>query len=420
MAISLTQLTQPLVKSAVLADVYTLLGRAFGAPLELDPGSPVAGILDAVVGWAVDTIWNPIVVPALQAPFLDYATGNWLSLIADLVYNRPRILAQAGTQTVVFENRSTLASVSAAAGAIRIKATTGTSAGKTFTSTTALTIGVWTGSGAYPTGAAIVEADIAGTVSNAASTDIGLYPTPLVAGPVGCYVQSVAGAITGTDDETDADLAVRCRLAVSEASDMGPRAEYTSVALDSVGAFTRRGLTPPTSWGTGQPAIARVALIEPGNGIVNVYLASSSGPAGGSMADINSDVGKAFVALTAFVVPPGITMSAFPAVAHSVLVGAVVITVSASSNVTSAEAIATATAGLLNFFATLPIGGTRLDTGGTGYVFEAAVKYACWGPGVVDVLVTGLDDDSLFVLQPNEVATLGAYAISANVVAQGN
>ncbi len=422
MAVSVAQLTQPLVKSTVLADVYTLLGRAFGSPLELDPGSPVAGILDAVVGWAVDDIWNPLVVPALQAPFLDFATGDWLSLIAALVYNRPRILAQSGTQLVTFENRSTGGSVSQAAGTVRIKAVTGNAVGKTFTTTTALAIAAWTGSGAYPTGTATVSADIAGTASNALAADIGTFATgtPLVAGPVGCYVQSVAGSILGTDQETDPDLVVRCRLAVSEASDMGPRAEYQSIALDPVGAFTRRNLIPPTTWGVAQPSISRVTVIEAGSGIVNVYLASPSGGAAGSMSDVNSDVGKAYVAILMFVVPPGITCNVFAAVGHTVNPGSIVITLNAASNITSVSAVATATAGLIAFFENLQIGGSRLTTGGTGYVFEAAVSQACWGPGVVDVSVAGLNDDSPFALAANEVATLGAYTITANVVSQGS
>ena len=419
MAVAFTQLVKPLVKSAVLSDVYTLLGRAFGQKLELDDGSPVAGILDAVVGWAVDEVWNPIVVPALSAPFLDYARGAWLSLIADLVYNRPRILAQAGTQVVTFENRNTFAAVSSAAGTVRIKATAGKATGRTYTTTTALSIAAWSGSGPYPTGTATVQADIAGTGSNAAAGDIGTYSVPLVAGPVNCFVQSVAGSILGTDEETDANLVIRCRLAVSEASDMGPRAEYTSIALDPVGAFIRRNMTPPVAWGTGQPAISRVAVLEPGNAVVNVYLASSSGPAAGDMATVGSDVNKAYVAILMFVVPPGITCSVYAASAHTVSPGAIIITLSATANVSAPDAIATATAGLLAFFETLPIGGARLATGGTGYVFEAAVKAACWGPGVVDISVAGLNDDSPLALAPNDVAVLGTYSISANVIAQG-
>lgn len=422
MAISVTDLTATLVKSAVLADVYTLLGRAFGKPLELDPGSPVAGILDSFVGWAVDDIWNPIVVPALRAPFLDFATGDWLSLIADLIYNRPRIAAQAGTQLVTFENRSTLASVSQAAGTVRIKAVAPSpAAGKTYTTTTALTIAVWDGiSITYPIGTATVEADIAGTGSNVESGDIALYPTPLVTGPVGCFVQSVAGSINGTDEESDENLVIRCRLAVSEASDMGPRAEYVSIALDPVGAFTRRALTPPPAWGSGRPAISRVAILEPGGSIVNVYLASSSGPAAGDMATLNSDVNKAYVALTMFVVPPGITANVYAAIAHPVSPGAIVITISASSNVTGISAVATADAGLIAFFRTIQIGGTRLLQGGPGYLLEAAVIEACWGPGVVDVSVAGLDDDTPLIILSNEVPVLSTYAITANIVSQGN
>lgn len=427
MAIAISRLATALVKKAVLDDVYTLLGRAFGQPLELDPGSPIAGILDAIVGWAVDDIWNPIVLPALLAPFLDYATGDWLSLIADLVYNRPRIDAQAGTQTVTFQNISQVAivdpAVNGAAGRIRIKAVSGPPTGKTYTTTTPLSIAAWGGSGPYPTGTAIVEADIAGTASNAQTNQIQTGTTiPLVMGPVGCFVFSIAGAILGLDEETDPNLVERCRLAVSEASDMGPRAEYTSIALDPVGAFTRRNLPVPSTFSPGLPSISRVAVLEPGNAVVNVYLASSSGPAGGSANDPTTDLGKAAFAIQSFVVPPGTTCNVAAATSHSITLTSIVITLSAASNVSVPSAVAYAVAGINTFFSTLPIGGSRLTNGGTGYVFANAIVEACWGPGVIDVSVGAFAD---VALASNEVATFALPAnptsvISAVPVAQGN
>lgn len=418
MAVALSSLVTPLVKSAVLADIYTLLGAVFGSPVEFDDGAPVPAILDTFVGWAVDDIWNPLVVPALQAPFLDYATGFWLSLIADLVYNRPRLAAQAGTQVVTFENRSTLGAVAAAAGTVRIKAVTGPATGATYTTQTALSIVAWSGSGSFPTGQATCAADVAGTASNTAAGTIAIYSTPLVMGPVNCFVQSVAGNFTGTNQETDANLVVRCRAAVSEVSDMGPRAEYTSIALDPVGAFTRRNLAPPSTWTTPVPAISRVAVYEPGGGVVNVYLASASGPAAGSMGAINSDVGMAYVALLAFVQPPGITVNVYAADQVGVDITSIVITLSSSSNVTQPEAVATANAGLTDLFATIPIGGTRISTGGPGYLFLAAVEQACWGPGVVDVTVTGFADIGLGASVVPVLDLLNP--ITANVISQGN
>jgi hypothetical protein len=201
---------------------------------------------------------------------------------------------------------------------------------------------------------------------------------------------------------------------------MGPRAEYTSIALDPVGAFTRRNLPVPTTFNSGQPAITRVAVLEPGGSVVNVYLASSSGPAAGNMATAGSDVYEAYVAILAFVVPPGTTCNVYAATSHTVNPGAIAITLSAASNVAVPAAVATATAGLLNFFATLPIGGARTMTGGTGYVFEAAAKAAMWGPGVVDIVVPGLDDDTPLALGATDVAVLGTYSITATVVSQGN
>lgn len=413
MAISIDLLLAPLDKTAVLSDLYNLLGMLFGSPLTLDPGEPIPAVLDVVVGWAVDDLWNPFVLPALQAQFLDYASGDWLSLIAALKYNRPRIQALAGTQTVVFENRS-LVPISQAAGQVRIKSTTSTT---TYTLTTTLTIAAWSGSGAFPTGSGTVEADVVGSAGDAQPGDVPLYPTPLVAGPISVFVQSVAGPIQGSDQESDVQLVTRCRLAVSEVSDMGPRAEYLSVALDPVGAFTRRGLTPPSTWGAGLPAISRVWIVEPGDGSVFVYLASPSGPAAGSSTIQDSDVYKANVAIQNFVAPPGAVVTVAPAVARSIAVGTVIVYVDRAANVTVAQAQAQALAAIDLYFQTLNISGARTVAGGTGFVFAnkiAAVAGA--GPGVIDVVLVSFTD---VALAADEVAVPdSSLVVVANLVTQ--
>ncbi len=95
---------------------------------------------------------------------------------------------------------------------------------------------------------------------------------------------------------------------------------------------------------------------------------------------------------------------------------------SAASNVSQPEAIANAVAGLVAFFATLPIGGTKTTNGGAGYVFALAVSRACWGPGIVEVSLGAFAD---VLLAANDVATFTMPAdpsslITANIVSQGN
>jgi hypothetical protein len=477
MAASVKSLTAELDKAEVLKDLYVLLGLFGLTTTALQAGEPIPVVLDIVVGWIVDRVWNPLVVPALRAIFLDYATGSWLRLVAWLIYNRPPIEAQAGTGPIDIENRSTTSgTVTITVGSVRVKNKT---TGKTYTNTTAATVAQWSGSGGYPlaTPQMTFEADEAGTGSNAQPGDISAYPTAPVTSPsVGLYAVTNAGPIIGSDAEGDASVKERARKAPSAASSSGPRAAYEDAARDPVGAFTRRNLTAPKSWGTTAPAISRVRVVDSSNaapwvfstayvsspasivalggrlykcitsgtsassggptgtgsnitdgtvhwkylGNVAVFLASNSGPAGGDSSTDGTDVFKANVAIQLFVVPPGATCAVMPAVTHTVALGTITLYIKADSNVTAEEAIANAEAALVDpdtgFFSTLAISGARKAAGAgvIGYVYADKVK------GVLDspTYLAGVDMTfSDTALGAGDVA-VPTYTLQANVVPQ--
>jgi hypothetical protein len=146
--------------------------------------------------------------------------------------------------------------------------------------------------------------------------------------------------------------------------------------MDPLGAFSRRGLTPPSSWGTTAPAISRVRIVDTGSAAVTVYLASSSGPASGNSSTDGTDVFKANVALQLFVAPPGVTLTTAPANIANVALGTITLYIDAAVNVTAADAVAGASLSLANYFSVLAIGGSRKVGGGTGYLFADQVRDA--------------------------------------------
>ena len=411
MAASVPDLTANQDKKAVSADLYTLLGALFGYPLALQPGEPIPAVLDVVTGWFVDEIWNPLVVPALCAPFLDFSTGDWLGNFAFGTYDRERILTEAATGPITIENRTGGFVATQAAGQVRIKSS---ASGKTYTNTTPIT---FDSSSPYPLGTGTFEADEEGTGSNANPGDIAAYPTALVVGPVGCYAQTNVGPLLGSDGEEDPLLVERCRLAPAELSAVSPPNAYASVCLDPLGAFARRQITPPSTWGTAAPAITRVGVREPGNSTIDVDLASASGPAAGSVSVVDSDVYKAWLACT-LILPAGFTLNVAAAVVHNIGSGiTVTVYIDRASRVSQSQGLATANAGSATFFRLLAIGGKRTTPGGQGYVFADAVIAALGsGPGVIDVgFSSGFVD---VALAANEVAVPAWAAIQVQLVTQ--
>ena len=373
MALALSDLLKPLDKTAVLTDLYAI-GQALGLTTTAwQPGEPVPVVLATVVGWAVDKLWNPIVVPALSAPFLDYNGGNWLSLEAWSRYFRPRILSTFATGPVTLENRGSFTGT-LAVGQVRIKS--GPS-GKTYTNTTAGTLTPWAGlPAAYPTVTLTFEADTSGSASNAQPGDIAAYPTPLVTGPANVFAQANGPPLLGSDQEPDDRLKTRCRDAAAELSSSGPRAALEGIALDPLGAFTRRGFPLPTTWGTVSPTITRVRIVDTGAATATVYLASDTGPAAGTASTPGTDVYKASVALLLFGGAAGVTLTTAPANANTINFGTITLYIDSAANVSAADAVTGGNLALAYWLSRLAIGGSRKTGGGTGYLFANQVADA--------------------------------------------
>lgn len=358
-------------KPAILADVYDLLGDLYGPGVvgAFQPTEPLPRTLDAVIGWVVDDLWNPIVAPALRGAWIDTATGAWLRLLSALRYNRPARDASAATVTLTVENRGSFFGTKPA-GTLRAKHAT---TGKTYSNSTAVTFTPWGGSGAYPVWDVVFVADEVGTASNAMPGTISATP---VSAPSGVFFHTNAAAALGQNEEREGSLKERLRAARAEAT--GTRSDYVGVALDPVGALTRAGLTVPASWQGVTPAISRVRVIPLGGAAVSVLLASDSGPAAGDTSTPDSDVYRANAAIQLISAKTGFTVNVRAATALAVNVGDVQVYIDrATPGASVAEAKAWIAESLADFFATLPIGGRRTNVFlPQGWVFSDEVRAA--------------------------------------------
>jgi hypothetical protein len=393
-----------------LKDFLALLALVGFDSTAWEPGDMAYDVSDTVTTWFTN-MFNTWVLPALRAQFLRFASGSWLSYRAWTSENRPREEATFAEGDVIIENRG-VGVGTIAVGTLRVK----NANGKTFTNTSAAFMPLWSGSGPYPTATFTMEADEAGSASNTSTNALPTYPTPPAAAPFGnLYVQSNA-PLLGADEESDDLLRRRCQLAASEVA-LPTRAKIEAIARDPIGAMKRAGLPIPTTW---PPTVnvTRVRLVEPGSGVMNVYLASASGAASGDTSTDGTDVYICNTALQLLAAVPGGTLTVAAATEHPINFGALTIWVARESNVTKTAAEATATTAVDTFFSTLAIGGERLVAGGQGYVLiEHVLAVATSGPGAFDASTSGVSVDT--ALAVNEVAVPTFSSITANLVTQG-
>ncbi len=291
MAVSIEDLLQDQTKEALLADLLAL-ASALGLSTEAwQPGEPIYDLL-AIFTEQLARLWNDPIVRALRAGFLDYATDSWLTLLAWVTYGVYRREETFATMSLVVENRGG-GYYSFVAGDLRVQ----NSNSKGFTSTSSGVLTPWSGTGAYPTVTISFQADEAGTGSDTVANDIAAYPIVPSKAPASVYVRTNAGPAFGREQETDEGLRERCRLSTGPLSASGPRSAYEAVALET--------LRPDGS----AVNVTRVAVVEPGGGVVEVYLASDSGAASGDTVTLDSDVYLVNVRLQDLVVPPGLTVT---------------------------------------------------------------------------------------------------------------
>jgi hypothetical protein len=405
MAASFDDLLGEMTREQVLADLIEI-AKATGLDVSaFEPGEKIWMVMVIFAEWIAQA-WNRLILPALKSRFLAYAYGRWLDLLAWTQYNRIRFAQTFAGGTLTVENRGPTPTTIKPR-SIRVRCTT---TGKTYRNASGGFLGAYVGGGGYPTIDLAFVADEAGAASSVPVGGIPGYPTKPTAAPVaGLYVQANTSAWLGTELEPDERLKERCRTASAALSPGGPVLAYTAAALDPRGTWERSSLPVPADCPT-VVAIARARFVPGGNATGAVYLATDSGPAAGDDVTEGTDVFWANAVIQLLVVPGGITVTVQRATEKNLTWGTITLYVRRGARVTAAEAVATATANLVTWLATYPIGGISKIPGSSGHLYaEHVLAELQRGPGVFGCDAPGIVDVTLAV---SEVVTAG-YTIQA-------
>jgi len=318
-------------------------------------------------------------VVAASGGLLDYAEGDWLTLLAFQLYEVTREEATFGTCTL---RLTSVAAVSYPlnAGDMRFY---NTRSGKTYTCTTGGTLAP--GNITPQTLDLTIQADEAGSASNAAIGEISGIVTPLF-GVTGANLD----VLVGNDAESDALLRVRCRESLAKASPNGPSDAYNYFAKTAVRSSDGSNI-----------GVTRTNL-DQGNGTVIVYVANAAGPVdAGDLADVNT-------AIQLNCVPTGFTAVTVNATAVTVNIAATIY-LTRTSSLSIAEVTTLITDKLISYFGLSPIGGYQA---GGGFIFTSAIIGQMFeaSPDIVRAVLTTPSTD--VGLDVNQVAVLGTITLT--------
>lgn len=377
-------LLQPQTPEGVL-DSMLVTAADLGLPVTAWQAGSVARTMLTVFATSLSQFTSAAQVAAAGG-FLDYSSGDWLTLEADQVFDVQREEATFATGALRLSN-TTASAVVLAPGDVRAYSV---QTGATYTSSTGGTLPPQV-LGVPGTLDLTVVADVAGSGSSAIPGLVSQLVTP-VAG-VTC---TNLVAYVGTDAELDEPLRQRCRLSMARATPNAVASAFEFFALSA--------LLP-----SGAPAGCTRVLVAQGDGTNTVYCASSSGPLTGDVIDPATPLGAVDLAINDNCVVTGLAEETLPAVQVLVPVSATVY-LRSTSTLTDAEAQGLAGAGLIAFFSQVPIGGYNVPPLGRG-IFTNNLETAIEAPLAGQIL-------QVVMSSPVPVApTMPSIAMSAPQVA---
>lgn len=374
-----------LISTQTKEQIYALALRV-AASVGVDTSSWLAGdptrSLYHVEAEELSTL-EKMVAGFISSGFLDYASEDWLEILAKQVFNVDVPAASFAATSVTLTNNGGGVYV-IEAGDLTFKSTTN---GKTYHNTSGGTLT----SGPATTLVVDVEADEAGSGSSAGAGEIDSLVTTLLG--VTC---SNASAAVGTDKQSDDTTKQQCRDKLGSLSPNGPRDAYSYVARNAAL--------------TGTNAITRVRVYpDSDTGEVLVYVAGASGAVSGD------DVDDVDAAITTYATPLCITPTVDTA-------SAVVVAVTyelwlyRSSNKTTAEVEAAIETALGTMFSTRPIGGDIIPPDTSGKLYKSLIESTIRGvfPQAFRVTVTAPASDTS--LTRGQVASLGVVTPTVHLV----
>ncbi len=277
----------------------------------------------------------------IRSGFLDYASGDWLKVLAQQQFGVTVPAPTYASTNVVLSNAGGGLYADIAAGDLTFKNST---TDKTYRNTTGGTLAAGPGTTLTVT----VVADEAGSDSSASAGEIDELVTTLLG--VTC---TNALAAVGVDEQSEETTRAQCRARRGRATPNGPRDAYTDVALD-----------PDL---TGTTAITRARSFPDSDvGDVTVYLAGPSG------AVAEEDRALVELAILANATPLCITPSVL-SVANVTVAVTYTLWIYKRCNATDAEIQESVEAALEDKFAALPIGGDIIAPATTGALYQSLI-----------------------------------------------
>lgn len=367
-----------------LADLMTpltveqLKGTAFAVlqALGFKPTAWASGASIRVVVILICRLIAPFtdaMVAVTAAGFLDYATGLFLTVLAQQVYNVDRRLATFAAGFVTLTNAAG-GDYTWAAGELRVL---NESTGKIYRNTGTIVLAPFATVDDAP-----IEALEAGSGSTSAPGTISAFDTQYL----GVTVTNDA-AVVGDDAELDPDLRIRCRAKLGALSPNGPKEAYDFILR-----------TPSLNGGV---TVTRTKIVpESASGDVTCYVAGPSGEISGP------DVALLQTAVETQAEPWTIDSEVLSADAVTVAVTSTVY-LYASANMLSADVQALVAAHLTGWLPTVPIGGNE------GFLYRTAIEGEIKAAGRIGAAVGPLYRVAVTlpagdtVLAPNQVAVLG-------------
>lgn len=382
MALSLASLLIQETKDAIYNTALSV-AESVGLPVTTwQSGDPTRSLYH-VISEVLATL-EGVVALYTAAGFLDYATGDWLKLLAKQAFNVDAIEATFATTTVTLTNGGG-GLYTIEAGDLTFKNST---TGETYRNTTGGTLPAGPGTSLGVT----VIADEAGSDSSAAATEIDELVTVLL----GVTCSNPTAAI-GIDEESEDSLRERCRDKLASISPNGPRDAYSYVARNS-------DLT-------GTSGITRVRVFSDSDtGDVTVYLA---GPSGGVS---TPDRDAAEDAIITWATPLCITPNVATATGVTIPV-TYTLWLYQSVGQTFGEVQGAVSTAIGSMFAARPIGGDIIPPALTGSLYKSMVEStirATYPNHAFRVTVSAPSGDT--ALANNEVAVLGTIAETINFV----
>lgn len=383
MTVSLATLLVEETKEAIY-NTGIAVARAIGLPVDTWQAGDPSRSLFHVEAETLSTL-ESTAAGYISSGFLDYATGEWLKILAEQQYGVTVPEATYATTTVTLTNTGGGYYPDIEAGDLTFKNST---TDKTYRNTTGGTLA----SGPGTTLDVTVVADEAGSDSSAAATEIDTMVTQLTG--VTC---SNAEAAVGTDEQDESVTRAQCRAKLDSLSPNGPKGAYDYVARD------------PDLAGTSACTRSRT-YSDSDTGDVTVYLA---GPSGGV---VEADRALIEEAILDYATPLCITPSVLAATNVTVAV-TYSIWLYNSVNEDASEIEEAIEAALEAMFADRPIGGDIVPPATTGKLYQSLIVSTIRSvyPEAFRVTVSAPAADT--DLDNGQVAVLGTVTPTINLIA---